>query len=225
MIEMFGITPDCLPDGLGWAGERVTLGTHCGTHMDAPWHYGPSCKGRPARTIDEIPVEWCCAPGVLLDLREKADGQTIEPDDLQRALAAIGYELAPGDIVLIRTGAGDSWGAADYPERGAGLGRTGVEFLTTRGVRIVGTDAWGLDRPFGAMAADYRRTSDPAVIWPAHFAGRAAEYCQLEKLTNLDRLPPVGFTVMCFPVKVARASAGWVRVVAALDGGTVRHHA
>jgi kynurenine formamidase len=40
----------------------------------------------------------------------------------------------------------------------------------------------------------------------------------MEKLTNLDRLPPTGFTVICFPVKIAKASAGWARAVAIVDG-------
>jgi kynurenine formamidase/alpha-beta hydrolase superfamily lysophospholipase len=225
MADVFGVPIQCLPDNLGWAGELVTLGTHCGTHMDAPWHYGPTCSGRPARTIDEIPIEWCCAPGVVLDFESKPDDEAIEPDDLERALDDIGYELTTGDIVLVRTGASGHWGAETYPEHGAGFGRAGIEWLTRRGVRIIGTDAWGLDRPFVAMAADYRRTADASVIWPAHFAGRNAEYCQIEKLTNLDRLPPFGFTVFCFPVRIARASAAWVRVVASLNRFEALPHA
>ena len=42
-------------------------------------------------------------------------------------------------------------------------------------------------------------------------------YCQLEKLHNLETLPDDGFTVVCFPVKIARASAGWTRAVALVD--------
>ena len=30
-----------LPDGKGWATERITLSTHNGTHMDSPWHFAP----------------------------------------------------------------------------------------------------------------------------------------------------------------------------------------
>jgi kynurenine formamidase/pimeloyl-ACP methyl ester carboxylesterase len=225
MAEVFGVAVEQLPDCLGWAGELVTLGTHSGTHMDAPWHYGPVCDGRRARTIDEVPIEWCCGSGVVLDFRGKRDDESIGPDDLERGLETIGYELAPGNILLVRTGAADYWGSPDYAEHGAGFSRAAIEWLTDRGVRIVGTDAWGLDRPFAVMAADYRRTSDTSVIWPAHFAGRRAEYCQIEKLTNLDRLPPFGFTVFCFPVRVARASAAWVRVVASLNGKPVAAHA
>ncbi len=53
-----------LPDGLGWANDRVTMISHAGTHVDAPWHYYPTCGGARARTIDEMPLEWFYGPGV-----------------------------------------------------------------------------------------------------------------------------------------------------------------
>ena len=33
---------------------------------------------------------------------------------------------------------------------------------------------------------------------------------------NLDKVPPVGAIIYCFPIKIARASAGWVRAVATI---------
>ena len=42
-------------------------------------------------------------------------------------------------------------------------------------------------------------------------------YFHLEKLSNLEALPPHGFTVACFPVKIKAASAGWTRAVAIID--------
>jgi cyclase len=53
--------------------------------------------------------------------------------------------------------------------------------------------------------------------------GREVEYCHLENLANLDQLPgPVGFKVICFPVKIEGAGAGWARVVALVEEG--EHH-
>jgi hypothetical protein len=55
--------------------------------------------------------------------------------------------------------------------------------------------------------------------WQRHFgteAGREIGYCHIEKLHNLESLPPDGFSVVCFPVKVRGASAGWTRAVAIL---------
>jgi kynurenine formamidase len=55
------------------------------------------------------------------------------------------------------------------------------------------------------------------MIWEGHKAGREIPYWQMEKLHNLESLPNHGFTVACFPVKIANASAGWTRCVALID--------
>ncbi len=216
MSTIFGIKADDLPGKLGWAGEEVNLISHAGTHMDAPWHYGPTSEDQPARTIDQVPLEWCYGPGVVLDFRGKDEGSEITVDDVQTALRKIDCQLKPGNIVLLHTGTDRWWGDKTYPERGVGLGRESTLWLVEQGIRVIGTDAWGLDRPFPYMKQQFQQTSDVHAIWPSHYAGREREYCQLEKLTALESLPPCGFTVVCFPVKIAKASAGWTRVVAIL---------
>jgi kynurenine formamidase len=218
MEEILGIPVSLLPDGKGWAGEEVTCITHAGTHMDAPWHYGPVSQDQPARTIDQVPLEWCFGPGVVLDFEKKEACTELSAGDLLEVLDDIEYVLRPGDIVLLRTGAAQFWGTDEYPERGCGLGRSATRWLTRQGVRVIGTDAWGLDIPFSAMRRHYENTGSTERVWASHFAGREREYCQLEKLCNLHLLPPHGFTVICFPVKIAAASAGWTRVVAMLEG-------
>lgn len=216
MQHFFGVRPEDLvySGGLGWAVEEVQAITHTGTHVDAPYHYGPTSGGRPARTIDEVPLEWCFAPGVVLDVRHKGPGQVITVADLEEALQAIDYRLRPLDIVLLRTGADARLNGPDYFAQPA-LGREGVLWLVGRGVKVIGIDAYTLDRPFASMVADYRRTGDGRHVWPAHFAGIEQEYCQIEKLANLGQLPrPHGFYVCCLPVKIRGASAGWCRAVA-----------
>jgi kynurenine formamidase len=216
MQRFLGVRPEDLvySNGLGWAVEEVRAITHTGTHVDAPYHYGPTSEGQPARTIDQIPLEWCFAPGVVLDVRHKAAGEFITVADLQAALERIGHRLQPLDIVLLHTGADRRLGSADYFAQ-PGLGREGVLWLVEQGVRVIGIDAYTLDRPFANMVADYRRTGDGRFIWPAHFAGIERSYCQIEKLANLDQLPrPTGFHVSCLPVKIRGASAGWCRAVA-----------
>jgi kynurenine formamidase len=216
MQHFFGVRPEDLvySNGLGWAMEELQAITHTGTHVDAPYHYGPTSEGKPARTIDQIPLEWCLAPGVVLDVRYRAAGDFITVADLQAALATIDYQLRPFDIVLLHTGADKRLGSADYFAQ-PGLGREGVLWLVERGVKIIGIDAYTLDRPFVNMIADFRRTGDGRFIWPAHFAGIEREYCQIEKLANLEQIPrPHGFYVSCLPVKIQCASAGWCRAVA-----------
>jgi len=55
------------------------------------------------------------------------------------------------------------------------------------------------------------------LIWEGHKAGRDIGYCHLEKLHNLEVLPPTGFTIACFPMKIRAASAGWTRAVAIFE--------
>jgi cyclase len=84
---------------------------------------------------------------------------------------------------------------------------------------VIGTDAWGLDRPLGDLRAQFERDGDPAPLWAAHRVGIEREYCQIEKLHNLGALPgATGFTVSCLPMKITAASAGWCRAVAVIDG-------
>jgi kynurenine formamidase len=93
-------------------------------------------------------------------------------------------------------------------------------YLLERGVRLTGTDAWSWDAPFSHTARRYAESGNAGLIWEGHKAGRAIGYCHLEKLHNLEVLPPFGYTVCCFPVKIRRASAGWTRAVAILDEST-----
>lgn len=218
-----GVTKDHLLDGMAWASERVTLETHSGTHMDAPWHFHPTMDhalvpgGRRASTIDEVPLEWCLQPGVKLDFRHFAAGYVVTADDVGQELKRIGHELKPFEIVLVNTAAGAKYGEADYWNSHCGMGRQATLYLLERGVRVVGTDAWGWDVPFRFTAERWQRTGDNSILWEGHKAGRDIGYFQMEKLTNLDLLSPDGFTVACFPVKIKAASAGWTRVVAILE--------
>lgn len=214
-----GVTAEQMPGGIGFAAsELVTLTTHNGTHLDAPWHYHPTMNdGEPAATIDEIPLDWCFRPGVKLDFRAMPDGHVVTAAEVEAELARIGHSLQPLDIVLINTRAGSAFGQPDFLAAGCGMGAEATLYLTTRGVRVTGTDAWSWDAPFGYTAERVRQTGDTSLIWEGHKAGRHIGYCHLEKLANLDQLPPAGFTVACFPCKIRRGSAGWTRAVAILE--------
>ena len=213
-----GLRPDQLPEGEGWAVERLTVMTHNGTHVDAPYHYATTQDGgKPALKIDEVPLEWFLAPGVKLDFRQLEDGHVVTAAEVAAELARIGHDLQPLDIVLVNTSAGAAYGRPDYVSKGCGLGREATLWLTSRGVRVVGTDAWSWDAPFVHTARRWAKSHDPSIIWEGHKAGRDIGYCQIEKLTNLERLPPSGFEVSCFPFKIKGASAGFTRAVAILD--------
>lgn len=219
LCSMFpGLKTSDLPGGEGWSWEIITLTTHNGTHMDAPYHFHSVDKqGKPMMTIDEAPLDWFFRPGVKLDFRSLPDGHIVTAAEVEAELKRIGHELKPLDIVLVNTKTSEMLGTDKYMTTGIGMGREATLYLTERGVRVVGIDAWGWDAPFVHTAKRYAETRDPSIIWEGHYAGIDIPYCQMEKLHNLEKLPATGFTVACFPCKIKAASGGWVRAVAMLD--------
>lgn len=225
MRAHFGIDfdPKVLDDGELLSIDTLTLTTHTGTHVDAPAHYGTRASYRNGgpRTIDELPLDWFYRPGIVLDLTDAPPG-VVGADRIRAELDRVGRPVRPLDVVILHTGA-DRWiGTEKYFTEFVGLDGPAVHLLLDLGVRVIGTDAFSLDAPFGDILRRYAQTKDRSVLWPAHFAGRDREFCQVERLANLDQLTrPTGFTFCCFPVKVARAGAGWARAVALVEDGLV----
>jgi len=186
--------------------------------MDAPYHFqSKSIRGEPMMTIDQVPLDWFFRPGVKLDFRSLPDGQVVSAAQVEAELKRIGHDLHPLDIVLVNTRAASCIGTDEYMSAGCGMGREATLYLTSRGVRVCGIDAWGWDAPFVHTRKRWEATHDPSIIWEGHKAGREIPYCHMEKLCNLEQLPPHGFTVCCFPHKVKRGSGGWTRAVALWD--------
>lgn len=213
-----GLAPEGLLDGEGYAIEFLKVNTHNGTHVDAPWHFASTMdRGKPAAKIDEIPLEWFFGRGVKLDFRHFPDGYVVQAADVEQELKRIGHDLKPYDIVVINTSAGKRFGDPDYVEAGCGMGREATLYLTSRGVRVTGTDCWSWDAHFKHMSKRYAETHDVGVIWEGHKAGREIGYCHIEKMHNLEVLPSTGFTLSCFPVKIRGGSAGFTRAVAIFE--------
>lgn len=212
------ITVDDLPEGNGWALENITLTTHSGTHLDAPYHFYPTQNhGEPAATIDQVPLEWCIGNGVKIDMTDKPDGYKIMAKDLEVYFKKVDYTLKEGDIVLLETGASKKWGTREYLLSGAGMSAEATHWIIDHGVKVVGTDAWSWDVPLAMEADEFERDRDPSIIWEGHRVGREKAYCHMEKLCNLDQLPVTGYQVICLPVKIKAASAGWCRAVAVME--------
>jgi len=213
-----GLTKEQLPGGEGWAVEQLNISTHNGTHMDAPYHHHSTMSnGERAITIDEVPLEWCMNPGVKLDFRTLPDGHVVSAAEVEAELERIDHELQPLDIVVVNTAAGARYGYDDYIHTGCGMGREATLYLLERGVRVTGTDAWSWDAPFSHTANRWTESHDPSIIWEGHRASMEIGYSHIEKLANLEVLPPHGFTICCFPAKIKSASAGFTRAVAILE--------
>src|SRR5216683_811311 len=207
-----------------------TVGNGCGVELGWFLEHGDTIEldvekigvlknsGERSWTIDEVPLEWCLQPGVRLDFRHLPDGYVATAKDVENELKRIGHTLSPLEIVVVNTSAGAKYGRQDYVTSGCGMGYEATMYLLERGVRLTGIDGWSWDAPFVYTAKKYAETKDASLIWEGHKAGRHIGYCHIEKLHNLEQLPSTGFMVSCFPVKIERASAGWTRAVAILDG-------
>jgi kynurenine formamidase len=212
---MLQVAPVLLRDSEGWAIEEFRrLGTHSVTHVDAPWHYNSTIQGQKAATIDELPLDWFYSDGVVIDMRHKADGERVLAGEVAAAVETLGTALKPLDIVLVRTGRDAFYGQSDYMLRGCAVSAEATHWLYERGVRVMGIDAWGWDGPLDRQAALAKRQQQRGIFWAAHQCGLA--YAQIERLVNLSMLPPCGFKVACFPLKVKGGSAGPTRAVAIL---------
>ena len=92
-IEPFfpGLKKEDCPTAKAGPWEKVTLSTHNGTHLDAPFHFHSTMdkalgEKKRAWTIDEVPLEWCFQPGVKLDFRHFGDGYVVTAADIEAEL-------------------------------------------------------------------------------------------------------------------------------------------
>ncbi len=218
LVWLLGLPRRLFPkDFVGWADDTITkMGVHATTHIDAPWHYGPTSGGQPAQTIDEIPLEKCIGPGVVLDMTHKADDDPITVSDMEIALAKTGANIDDNTIVLIRTGRDTLMGTKAFWTRGTGMSAAATLWLLDRGPTVMGIDQWGWDLPFRAQIAKAKATSNDTLFWEAHRVGQRRPFWHMEQLTNLGALPSHGFEVMVFPLKIVGASAAPARVVAVI---------
>jgi kynurenine formamidase len=102
-----------------------------------------------------------------------------------------------GIVLQPDTAAGKRYGQPNFVASGCGMGYEATMYLLERGIRLTGTDAWSWDAPFVHTAKKYEETKDASLIWEGHKAGRDIGYCHLEKLHNLEVLPPFGFYISC----------------------------
>lgn len=212
LARLVGMAPECLCGGKAWASERVSSITHSGTHVDAPFHYCSHTGNSPSRTIDEMPLDWFWGHGKCIRVNRHSPEVLVTLEEVFGVAEKSGIKIESGDIVLFETGAQSFWGTSEYNSHGRGLDPEVLCYLVDQGVRVVGTDAWSLDPPYWVMRQRLEERG-PDTVWSAHFVGRQHEFCAIEKLTNLDRLPVSGFRVAAFPIKIERGSAGWARVV------------
>ena len=219
LLRFLGLPKRLFPKNFqGWADDTIKkMGVHSTTHIDAPWHYSPTVDGEKAKTIDEIPLDWCYGDGIVIDMKHKEDFDVITSKDIQDFLTEQKLSLQAGMIVLIKTGRDKFNGTKEFPHIGTGMSAEATEWLINQGIKVMGIDSWGWDLPLKHLIKKAKETNNSELFWEAHLVGQRKEYCHMEQLVNLDALPYSGFKVAVFPLKIVGASAAPARVVAMID--------
>ena len=218
LVRLGGLSKKLFPHQFqGWADESISMGTHSSTHIDAPWHYGEYTGDKPAKTIDQLPLEWCFAPGIVIDVSHKKNFEYITVNDLKENLKKNNLTVKAGNIVLIRTDRDKTVKPNEVLEKGTGMSAEATEWLIEQGVRVMGIDQWGWDMPLKRQIYEAKKNKQNNVFWQAHLVGLKKEYFHMEQLTNLQMLPPSGFKISVFPLKIKNASAAPARVVAIFE--------
>lgn len=200
------------PGGYFYSANSFTAPEHGGTHLDAPIHFSEH-----GLTIDQLPPRQLIAPAVVIDITSKTAGDAdyrLTADDVREWERANGA-IAPGTIVLLRTG----WGSR-YGNRKAYFGDDTPGATDHLHFPSFGADAARLlvnDRRAGAIgldtaSIDYGQSKDFIV----HQIANGANVPGLENLANLDRLPARGAWVIALPMKIGGGSGGPLRAVALL---------
>ncbi|PQA85579.1 cyclase family protein [Hyphococcus luteus] len=192
----------------GWyAAFDIATAEHGGTHMDAPYHF--DSEGDDAASV---PLSRLIAPAVVIDVTDRTAGDRlyrVKPGDIL-AFEIIHGEIAPGTIVLVRTGWSQYW-----PNAKAYLGGTDPSALA---FPSFGADAARFlieEREAAALGIDTASTDyGPSTDFPVHRIMGAANTPGFENLANLDQLPPTGAYVMALPMKIEGGSGGPLRAVA-----------
>jgi arylformamidase len=180
----------------GLRNTVVTLSLHTSTHIDAPSHFIADGK-----TIDEIPVDRFHRPGIRLDLTGCPPGAAIGLSDLEAA----GFDASSSRDAIVLLASGWTDRAWTTPELYGGNPYLAPD--AAEAVAAAGPSAIGLD-----FAVDAGRP------WPNHTVLLGSEVLLIENLIGIATLPPDGFTVYAFPLRVAGENGAPARVVAELPG-------
>ncbi len=174
----------------GYRVSHLHLGSHSGTHLDAPSHVLED-----GATVDALPLDLLVGPAVLVDLRDLGPREPVEWE----RLAA---HARPGRMLVLHTGWSREWGSVAYEDHPY-LSAEAAWELVDAGVAVVGIDALSIDETGGEA-------------FPAHEALLAAGVVVVENLTNLAALDHPEPVLSLLPLPLRGSDGSPVRAVALL---------
>jgi kynurenine formamidase len=193
--------------GLGVEDDPFTFATfylstldHVGTHVDAPYHFGPD-----GATIDQMPLNIFFGKAVCLDLTHIPDLGLIDVSDMEEAEAKSGVKI-DGHIVLLNTGLHKRhWPNRSVVLNNPGLTTAATHWLADRGVNLHGVEGPSTDRPSEST-------------FPSHRVCRDRKITHYEWLVNLEVLVGKGeFTFYGVPLLLNGGSGSPVRAYAVIE--------
>ena len=189
-IEVLESTGDVQPDGRrSLNSSRIAVGMHCGTHMDAPFHFFED-----RFRIDQVPLDRFVGPSVLVDVRPSGGRGQIEPEHLTHLRDV----LERTRKVVIKTGWYKRWGEPCYFTDFPVVSGSAAEFLVECGVELFGIDTPSVDDP----------------PFPAHLVLLGNDVVIVENLTNLDAVEGDVFQLVVLPLKITGRDASPARAIA-----------
>jgi kynurenine formamidase len=187
--------------------DVLTLGSHTGTHIDAPFHF--LNKGK---KINEFPVQRFVGDGVLIDVSAKSDRGVIEPADVE----SYEDEIAEGDFVIFKTGRDKYFGTARYYLHPY-LSAEGARLLVKMGVSLVGIDALNVDPTYyGRPDTDQSAKELPdeeRYGYPVHDILLDNDILIVENLCNLDQIKQPKGVYSFLPLKLKDSDGSPIRAV------------
>ena len=176
--------------------RRIQIGSHAGTHCDAPRHFLSA-----GATVDKLPLDTLIGPASLVDF-SGVGGPCIEAADLERELAG-----RPMDRLLLRFDWSDNWRKPTYYTDHPYLSRNAAHWLVDHGVRLVAMDTPTPDSPAG----DGQDGEDS----PVHKILLAGNVILVEYLTNLRSIQTATVELIVLPLKIQGGDGAPARCVAA----------
>jgi kynurenine formamidase len=188
-IEVLDAIPDEAHDGRRHCNSsRLNTSIHCGTHMDAPFHFFN--KGK---TIDRVPLSVCVGPAVLVYHSEWKARAPIEPAHLEPQRS----QIKETRRVVMNTGWSRRFGQDGYFTDHPVISGACAQWLVDLGVVLVGVDFPSVDQP----------------PHPAHDILLGNGLVIVENLTNLDAIRSSVFEFCALPLAVIGRDGSPVRAV------------
>jgi arylformamidase len=179
-----------LARGDGANVSRLEMGTHTGSHIDAPVHFFDGAAG-----VEAVPLDACIGPAYV------ADASAAAGDVDAAVLAGLGIPPAT-ERLLLKTRNSRFWDDPRFHTDFAGVTEDGARWLIARGIRLVAIDYLSM-APFGHGA-------------PTHHALLGAGVVILEGV-DLRRVEPGHYRLVALPLLIEGSDGGPTRAVLLRD--------